>query len=132
MRLVLDSGAYVFATTKRTAQARAVLQRIGRATCHAPHLFDAEIGNVLRRQVCAGLLPAVQAERLMVLASSVVEFRYDHSGPMMAIAWQLRDSLTFYDALYVALATTLSVPLVTTDARLSRAPALPRSVEVVG
>jgi predicted nucleic acid-binding protein len=132
VRLVLDSGAYLFATTKRNAQARTVLRRIGQATCHVPHLFDAEVGNVLRRQVCAGLLPAVQAERLIALAASVVEYRYDHSGPMMAIAWQLRDSLTFYDALYVALAATLSVPMVTTDARLSRAPTLPCRVEVVG
>ncbi len=44
--------------------------------------------------------------------------------PYAALAlgsWQLRGSLTLYDAAYVALAAQLAVPLVTLDRRLARA-----------
>ncbi|WP_344486036.1 type II toxin-antitoxin system VapC family toxin [Glycomyces endophyticus] len=34
-------------------------------------------------------------------------------------AWQLRQNLSFYDALYVALAEQTSTPLLTTDARIA-------------
>ena len=37
-------------------------------------------------------------------------------------AWALRESVTCYDACYVALAELLDVPLVTLDRRLARAP----------
>jgi len=34
--------------------------------------------------------------------------------------WELRDRVTAYDALYVALAESLAAPLLTCDARLAR------------
>ncbi|MER6989918.1 hypothetical protein ABT337_09360 [Saccharopolyspora hirsuta] len=40
--------------------------------------------------------------------------------------------MSFCDALHVALAASLDVPLLTADAELSRAPKLPCKVEVVG
>ncbi len=46
-------------------------------------------------------------------------------------AWALGANLTFYDALYVALASSLGAVLVTTDARLSRVPDLPCELDVV-
>ena len=46
-------------------------------------------------------------------------------------AWTLRDNLTYYDALYVALAARLGYPLLTADARLARAPGLPCAVELI-
>jgi predicted nucleic acid-binding protein len=36
--------------------------------------------------------------------------------------WELRDNLSAYDASYIALAELLNCPLLTADARLSRAP----------
>ncbi|MGH9188614.1 MAG: hypothetical protein ACRD0Q_01050 [Acidimicrobiales bacterium] len=42
----------------------------------------------------------------------------------------LRENLSVYHALYVALAQALSAPLLTADARLSRAPQLPCEVEL--
>jgi predicted nucleic acid-binding protein len=45
--------------------------------------------------------------------------------------WGLRDNLSAYDASYVALAEVLGVTLVTTDARLSRAPQIMCEVEVL-
>ena len=45
--------------------------------------------------------------------------------------WELRDNLTAYDAAYVALAEAIDCPLVTADARLSRAAGLRCAVTVV-
>jgi predicted nucleic acid-binding protein len=45
--------------------------------------------------------------------------------------WELRDNVTAYDAAYVALAEAIECPLVTADARLSRARGLRCSVTVV-
>jgi predicted nucleic acid-binding protein len=53
-------------------------------------------------------------------------------APLIERAWQLRDNLSFYDALYVALAEGLGAPLLTLDARLTRAPGLRTEVELVG
>lgn len=43
-------------------------------------------------------------------------------GSLLGRAWELRDNLSFYDALYVALAERLDAPLITFDARLAAAP----------
>jgi predicted nucleic acid-binding protein len=46
--------------------------------------------------------------------------RYPHV-PLLGRAWELRDSLGVYDAVYVALAELLEAPRVTCDERLARA-----------
>jgi predicted nucleic acid-binding protein len=61
----------------------------------------------------------------------VIDHRYAHTGPIVDLAWGLRHTITFYDALYVALATVLEVPLLTADVRLSKAPGLSCAVEVL-
>ncbi len=45
--------------------------------------------------------------------------------------WELRDNLSAYDAAYVALAEIIECPLVTADARLSRAPGLRCAITVL-
>jgi predicted nucleic acid-binding protein len=45
--------------------------------------------------------------------------------------WDLRENLSAYDASYVALAELLNCPLMTADARLSRAPGVRCSITVV-
>ena len=71
----------------------------------------------------------VAAGALRALGLLVAE-RYPH-GPSATPAWALRDNVTYYDALYVALAARLGYPLLTADARLARAPGLPCAVELV-
>lgn len=56
---------------------------------------------------------------------------HDHSTLAPRI-WALRESMTAYDAAYVALAEVLDAPLVTTDGKLARAPGHAARVEVVG
>jgi predicted nucleic acid-binding protein len=45
--------------------------------------------------------------------------------------WQLRDNLKTYDAVYVALAEALGVPLLTADARLADATGIRCQVELL-
>lgn len=44
------------------------------------------------------------------------------SSALLLRVWELRQNLSAYDGLYVALAEALEAPLVTTDRRLSRTP----------
>lgn len=95
----------------------------------APHLIDAEVGHALRRVVrVGGLSPRRGEEALMEFVDLPVR-RVEHE-PLLPSAWALRDNVSFYDALYVALAEILEEPLVTFDARLARA-GLRAEVEVL-
>ena len=54
------------------------------------------------------------------------------TGAPGRVAWALRNNVSFYDGLYVALATALAVPLVTVDKRLSVTPGPGCVLERVG
>ncbi|TNC27686.1 type II toxin-antitoxin system VapC family toxin [Amycolatopsis alkalitolerans] len=93
---------------------------------NAPHLVDAEVGDVLRRMVPHGRLRAETAETALMSLNSLVDARYAHVGALSRDAWDLRDRVRFYDALYVALAARLELPLLTRrrDARQGAGPAV--------
>ena len=86
---------------------------------HAPHLIDLEVAQTLRRLVLGGLMVQRADDALNDLVQLPV-VRYPHH-PFMARIWQLRSNVTAYDAAYLALAEFLNAPLLTLDARLSRA-----------
>jgi predicted nucleic acid-binding protein len=46
-------------------------------------------------------------------------------------AWGLRTNLSFYDALYVALAELLAMPLLTLDRRLAGVPGMRTEIQVL-
>jgi predicted nucleic acid-binding protein len=54
----------------------------------------------------------------------MIHYRYPNTGRLAQRAWDLRHTITFYDGLYVPLAAALDLPLLTADARLSKAPGL--------
>jgi predicted nucleic acid-binding protein len=56
--------------------------------------------------------------------------RVSHT-PFLSRIWELRHNLTPYDAAYVALAEVMEAPLLTADARLSRAPGLACEVVLI-
>ncbi len=128
---VIDASALVLALGGKTRAADKLRERLPSMRRHAPHLIDAEVGNVLRRHEHAGLLSSSEALAALRSIRSLVDHRYPHWGGLAEHAWTLRPNLTFYDALYVALAARLNVPLLTGDARLSRAPHLPCQAELV-
>ena len=128
---VIDASVLTFALAGKTSEARSLRARLNGTDCHAPHLIDAELGNVLRRRVRIGDITPFQAQTALHAARDVIDVRYPHAGALADLAWGWRDNLTFYDALYVALAVRLDIPLVTGDARLSQAPGLPCAVELI-
>ncbi|MCO5314570.1 MAG: type II toxin-antitoxin system VapC family toxin [Solirubrobacterales bacterium] len=108
-----------------------IRDRVRSDQLHAPHLIDAEVGNVLRGHERAGLINPSEARAALRLGPALIEYRYPHSGQLAERAWELRHNLSFYDALYVALAARLEIPLVTADRRLGRAPRLPCEVQLI-
>jgi len=95
----------------------------------APELLDAEVGQALRRYVRRHGLDAERAEEALRELGELKVHRVPHEH-LLQLAWMLRDNVSFYDALYVALAAVLGEPLVTFDARLARGE-LPAAVEVL-
>ena len=87
---------------------------------HVPHLIDVEVLSAVRRQAFVSELSTSQAERVLDVWGRIGLVRYA-AGPLLARAWALRDSVTAYDAIYVALAEFLDCALVTADARLAAA-----------
>lgn len=127
---MLDASVVVRVLAPNDEDGFALQARLLEQRCVAPHLVDAEVGHVLRSRVAVGDLEAANAEAaLMALPALVVE-RFPHDMLARA-AWRLRDNLSYYDALYVALAARLAVPLLTADKRLANAPGLPCAVEVI-
>lgn len=100
-------------------------------TLHAPHLVDVEVTQVLRRWVRREFISTDDAERARDDLRNLDVIRYPHPA-LLDRAWDLRDSLTAYDAVYIALAEALACPLVTCDARLARAHGHRARVEVIG
>jgi predicted nucleic acid-binding protein len=100
------------------------------APLHAPELVDLEVAQVLRRYRRDGELSTERASQALEDLADLHLDRHSHL-PLLARVWELRDNMTAYDAAYVALAELLEAPLLTCDARLSRAPHGAK-VEVVG
>ena len=128
---VIDASALIFALTTRSSAAADFARRLADMHCQAPHLIDAECGSSLRKLARLGELTTGQAFSALVSARSMIDIRHPHHD-LSDMAWSLRDQLTFYDALYVALAAQLDVSLVTCDRRLANAHSLPCRVELVG
>lgn len=86
---------------------------------HAPHLLDVEIAQALRRLVQLGNLSATRAEQALEDFQDFVIERHAHTELLPRI-WRLRESVSAYDAAYLALAEALPAPLLTCDGRLAR------------
>jgi predicted nucleic acid-binding protein len=127
--LVVDTSAFVAALVGRPPDRR-LADRLGSdGDLHAPHLLDVELLHALRRLVHTGRLSEERAADARSDFAELTIVRYGHR-PLADRAWELRDNLTAYDATFVALAEALAVPLVTCDARLTRAPGHQAAVEL--
>ena len=117
--IVVDASALLEALL-RTPAAAAVEQRLfepGQGL-HAPHLLDVEAAQVVRRYAANG---AIEPERGRTALVDLADFpirRYPHAF-LLSRVWQLRNNLTAYDAVYVALAEVLDAPLLTRDRHLA-------------
>jgi predicted nucleic acid-binding protein len=119
--IVVDASALLEALL-RTPAAKAVERWLFDAgqTLHAPHLLDVEVAQVIRRYAANG---EIDNERGRAALADLADFplhRYPHDFLLPRI-WDLRNNLTAYDAVYVALAEALEAPLLTRDRRLAAA-----------
>lgn len=127
---VVDASAMVAALTRKDAVGTAIRRVIGGGPAHAPYLIDAEVGQALRSLERRGDITAADALSGLRTLHGLIDQRYDHS-PLLNHAWTVRHTITFYDGLYVALATALGLPLLTGDIRLSKAPGLTCQTELI-
>ena len=96
---------------------------------HAPHLLDLEVAQVLRRVVREGTISVRRADRALQDLLNLRVTRYPHFLFLPRI-WKLRDNLSAYDAVYVALADELAATLVTRDTRLASTAVRSVSIEL--
>lgn len=118
--IVLDASAALLCLLNAPGAARLARRVIetGRSL-HAPHLIDLEIAQVLRRYASAREISVARAEQALDDFRLIPITRYPHALLLPRI-WQLRNSLTAYDAAYIALVEAIDAPLVTTDGKLAR------------
>jgi predicted nucleic acid-binding protein len=119
--IVVDASAVIAALVNYGDSGRWAERQLRSARLAAPHLMPAEAANVLRRAEYNGKIsPGVAGHAYRDLIDLRVEL---HSFDRFATrVWELRGAITSYDAWYVAIAELLDAPLVTLDAKLSRAP----------
>lgn len=128
--IVVDASALV-ERLLGTAVGHRVKAAIGGAPAIAPDLLDAEVAATLRALERRGQLTARRAGAALTDLGQAPIVRRP-TRPLVAAAWALRHNLTVYDGVYAALAAACACPLVTTDARLARAPVPGVSVTLVG
>lgn len=124
--IVVDASALVDALTG----VEVVTDRLADERLTAPAVIDAEAGSALRRLWMIGELGPALADSVIAALPAVDVLRFEHRS-LIPRAWELRHNLSFTDALYVALAEQLGIPLVTLDARLAGAPGIRADVEVL-
>jgi predicted nucleic acid-binding protein len=96
----------------------------------APHLIDAEVAHVIRRYAASGQISPERGGELLADLADLPLRRHAHDW-LLPRVWQLRNTLTAHDAIYVALAEALEAPLLTRDQRLAGAAGHLARIEVV-
>lgn len=119
--IIVDSNvvAYWWVNGPLTALAQRV--RVKDPDWHAPILWRSEMRSILTGYLRDGSLTGPQVARIMEAAEGALAGR-EHlvpSAPVLEIAGRSR--LSAYDCEFVALASVLSVPLVTADKGVLRA-----------
>jgi predicted nucleic acid-binding protein len=119
--LVVDASVLfeVVADTPRAESLRAYLA--GDEDQAAPHLIDAEVLSVIQAKHRSGALDATAAGQAVDDLRVWPGERWPHQL-LLERAWELRENVRSYDALYVALAEAMGATLLTLDERLARAP----------
>lgn len=120
MTLVIDSGLVVAALVDGGQAGTWADHLLATDDLAAPHLMPVEVANVLRRAALTGEISADTASlaHADLLRLPVELFAYE---PFATRAWELRPTITAYDAWYVALAESLDATLATLDVRLTKA-----------
>ena len=126
---VLDASVAVAALTEPGSPAAELLSADD-AVFQVPSVFDAEVLSALRGLVRGGKFDRAAAADL-VADLMVLPVERWHMSPLLPRMWELRDNLTSYDAAYAALAELTGAVLVAGDERITAAPGLRCSIQVI-
>lgn len=118
MNIVVDASVLVAALVDGGPKGAWAEKIIESSTLYGPELVRVETTNILRRLERAKEISTPEAnaayEDLMQLEIELLPFE-----PFGNRVWELRYTVTSYDAWYVAIAEALKLPLATLDARLT-------------
>ncbi|MGH9010445.1 MAG: type II toxin-antitoxin system VapC family toxin [Acidimicrobiia bacterium] len=129
--MIVVNASVLFEVVADTPASEPMRERLAADPDHAaPHLIDVEVFGVIRREWLRGALDSTAAGQAVADLRDWPGDRYGHR-PFLQRAWELRDSIRGWDAIYVALAEALDVPLLTTDGRLATASGPTCQIEVV-
>lgn len=117
---VLDASVVVDALARRGPRGERAYRALLGSELVAPAHIDIESIAGWRRHARLGELSIADAEDAIRLLRALPVRRIPHE-PLLDRIWELRENVTTADAAYVALAERLNAPLLTTDARLTRA-----------
>jgi predicted nucleic acid-binding protein len=129
--IVVDASA-VIELLLRTPAAKSVETHLFASgqTLHAPHLLDIEVAQVIRKYAVKGEIDDERGRAALDDLANLRMQRYPHDF-LLPRVWELRNNMTAYDAVYVALAEVLNAALLTRDARLANASGHQARVELV-
>ena len=116
---VIDASAMteVLLPARKNAE---LTRRLLTSNCVAPEFLDLEVLQVIRREFRCGNLTDHAASLVAKQLENATVYRAPFRTLLKRV-WELRHTVTAYDAAYVALAEQLDVPLVTCDARPAKA-----------
>jgi predicted nucleic acid-binding protein len=118
--LVVDASC-LYEVLTAGAQAETVRARMSAdGDLAAPHIIDVEVFGIIRKEHLLGRLDRTAASQAVDDLRLWSGERLGHK-PLLGRAWELRDTVRGWDAMYVALAELLGASLLTFDQRLSRA-----------
>ena len=129
--IVVDASALLELLLQTSLGARVEARLFGEDDeLHAPHLLDVEVAQGLRRLVRTGEVSSGRAEEAIADLTALDLHRHAHLD-LLGRAWKLRDNISAYDAMYVALAEAIDAPMVTCDSPLAKAPGHRARIEVI-
>ena len=130
--IVLDASVVVDFLLRLPPHADAITARIVAEApdLAAPHLLDVEVAQVLRRFFLRGEVTGELARTVLADLGDLPLVRYPHVL-LLQRAFELRENVTMYDGVYLALAEALDATLLTRDSALAAIPGHAARVEVV-
>jgi predicted nucleic acid-binding protein len=128
--IVVDASVLVTALGDDGNDGDRARERLRGERLIAPHLIDLEVTSAWRRLTVAGDLDDRRAQLALDDLRALRLERVPHA-PLLVRCWELRDNLTVYDSVYVALAEMTDAVLVTADAKLAGAAGPTCEIEVI-
>ncbi|MFV9672298.1 MAG: type II toxin-antitoxin system VapC family toxin [Acidimicrobiia bacterium] len=130
--IVLDASVLVdLVGDDSTAGQRARAVLAAHESAAIPDLADIETMHALRRLWLVGELATERFSVALDFLAALPVMRHP-ALPLLPRVFALKENLTPYDAVYVALAEALDCPLATADGRLARSPGIRCDVQLVG